>query len=58
MTDNRLEQIEKTLSDQNAITKKAAEVLHRCLVVFDDWLCNEYGFSRKPRGKHIAIDNH
>lgn len=54
MTD-RLEQIEKTQTEQTELFKRAMQTLHRCLVVFDDWLCNEYGFSRKPRGKH-AID--
>lgn len=28
-----------------------AEVVHRCLVILDDWLCKHYGFSRRPRGK-------
>lgn len=28
------------------------ETLHRIVVIFDDWLCDEFGFSRKPRGKY------
>jgi len=28
------------------------ETLHRVLVIMDDWLCDEFGFSRKPRGKY------
>ena len=27
-------------------------VVHRCLVLLDDWLCDELGLSRRPRGKH------
>ena len=26
--------------------------LHRALVILDDWLCDAFGFSRKPRGKY------
>ena len=28
------------------------EVLHRMVVLFDDWLCETFGFSRKARGKY------
>lgn len=30
------------------------ECLHRMLVILDDWLCDEFGFSRRPRGKHAG----
>ena len=29
------------------------EAIHRVLVILDDWLCEEFGFSRKARGKYI-----
>ncbi len=29
--------------------------LHRVLVILDDWLCDEFGFSRRARGKHLTI---
>lgn len=29
------------------------EVVHRMLVIFDDWLCEEFKFSRKAKGKHV-----
>lgn len=32
------------------------EMLHRCLVLFDDWLCDTFGFSRKPKGKYDLSD--
>ena len=35
-----------------AIINELAEVVHRCAVVFDDWLCQRWHLSRKPRGKH------
>ena len=28
------------------------ETIHRVLVILDDWFCDEFGFSRKPRGKY------
>jgi len=28
------------------------ETLHRMLVILDDYLCDEHGFSRKARGKY------
>jgi hypothetical protein len=32
------------------------EMLHRITVLFDDWLCDTFGFSRRPRGKHASDD--
>lgn len=31
------------------------EVVHRDLVIFDDYLCERFGFSRKPRGKYVRF---
>lgn len=28
------------------------ETAHRVLVILDDWLCDEFSFSRRPRGKY------
>ncbi len=28
------------------------QTLHRIVVLFDDWLCDTFGFSRKGRGKY------
>lgn len=28
------------------------ETLHRAVVIFDDYLCTEFGLSRRPRGKY------
>lgn len=33
-------------------TRRFWEVVHRVLVIFDDWLCDEFKFSRKAKGKH------
>lgn len=30
------------------------EVVHRGIVVFDDFLCERFSFSRKPRGKYAT----
>jgi len=32
--------------------RSLAETIHRILVILDDWLCEEFGFSRKARGKY------
>ena len=32
--------------------RKLFEVVHRNLVIFDDYLCETFGFSRKPRGRY------
>lgn len=32
--------------------RRLAEAAHYAIVVFDDWLCNEFGFNRKGRGKY------
>lgn len=32
--------------------RKIFEALHRALVIIDDCICDLFGFSRKPRGKH------
>ncbi len=29
------------------------EVVHRTLIIFDDYLCELFGFSRKPRGRYM-----
>lgn len=31
--------------------RAAAEARHRALVIEDDYLCEHFGFSRKPKGK-------
>lgn len=28
--------------------------LHRILVILDDWLCEEFGFSRQAKGKYLT----
>jgi hypothetical protein len=35
-----------------AFMRRLAEAVHYAVVVFDDWLCLEYGFNRKGRGKY------
>lgn len=32
--------------------RKFWEMLHRIVVLFDDWLCDTFGFSRQARGKY------
>ena len=32
--------------------RKLFEVVHRNLIIFDDYLCETFGFSRKPRGRY------
>jgi len=34
--------------------RSLAETFHRVLVILDDWLCDECGFSRKARGKYLT----
>lgn len=29
-------------------------VLHHALILIDDWLCDKFGFSRKPKGKYTT----
>lgn len=37
---------------EQMLPKSFWETIHRILIIFDDYLCNEFGFSRKPRGKY------
>ena len=37
---------------EQMLPKSFWETIHRMLIIFDDYLCNEFGFSRKPRGKY------
>jgi hypothetical protein len=36
----------------NEMIRKLAETVHRMAVLLDDCLCDMFGFSRRPRGKH------
>ena len=29
------------------------KIIHQVLVLLDDWLCEHFGLSRKPRGKYV-----
>ena len=40
-------------ADTDVERRKLFEVVHRDLIIFDDYLCEMFGFSRKPRGRHI-----
>lgn len=32
--------------------RRLREVVHRVLVILDDYLCDEFGFSRKAKGRY------
>ena len=32
------------------------EMTHRVLVIFDDWICDRFNFSRKPKGRKYESD--
>lgn len=31
------------------------EMVHRILVIADDWLCDQFGFSRRGKGKYASL---
>ena len=38
--------------DNQTLIAELAEVMHRVIVILDDFLCRKWGFSRRPRGKY------
>lgn len=39
-------------AETDAERRTLFEVVHRTLIIFDDYLCELFGFSRKPRGRY------
>jgi hypothetical protein len=33
------------------------KIVHHILIVFDDWLCDTFGFSRKAKGKYKHLED-
>ena len=47
------EKAQKSIAPSLIMPRSFWEMIHRILIIFDDYLCKEFSFSRKARGKYV-----